>query len=255
MKTTGELLRVAARTICFVAGFFMISPAAVQAVETAAVVSTAPAGEFAEPARQIVIRFDKAIVPLGEMARDPGDVPISIEPAVNCQWRWIERSAIACQLSRDDHLELGTGYRIRVETGPLGPDGQRLAEPFESRFITRRPVVKWVNVGEWRGAGLPIFRVTFDQPVTRASAREHLFFEAGKDAGTELPRQPVRVAHDNQTGWAELRGEPADSAAVPAAPGDEPARRWLVTPGRSLPEDESIHLRVESGPLTKSASR
>ncbi|MEE8245110.1 MAG: hypothetical protein V3R27_08940, partial [Pseudomonadales bacterium] len=48
-----------------------------------------PVGDDILAANQIVIEFNRAVVPLGRMDRDAAELPITITPALNCKWRWI----------------------------------------------------------------------------------------------------------------------------------------------------------------------
>ena len=48
-----------------------------------------PSGEDVPPGREIVFQFDRPVVPLGRMERDPSEIPITITPPLECQWRWL----------------------------------------------------------------------------------------------------------------------------------------------------------------------
>lgn len=55
-----------------------------------------PSGTNVPAARQIVIQFNRAVVPIGRMERTAAEIPIEITPALKCQWRWLDTSALAC---------------------------------------------------------------------------------------------------------------------------------------------------------------
>ncbi|MDX1502342.1 MAG: hypothetical protein R3325_08250 [Thermoanaerobaculia bacterium] len=67
-----------------------------------------PSGEDVPPGSQVVFQFDRPVVPLGRMARDASEVPISITPDPGCEWRWLDRSALACQLAEERPLAPAT---------------------------------------------------------------------------------------------------------------------------------------------------
>jgi hypothetical protein len=47
-----------------------------------------PAGEEVPVGRQIVLEFNRTVVPLGRMERTAAEIPVTIEPQLNCRWRW-----------------------------------------------------------------------------------------------------------------------------------------------------------------------
>ena len=76
--------------------------------------SVTPAGEDVPPGRQIVFQFDRPVVPIGRMDRDPSEISITIEPPLECEWRWISTSALACQLGEDGAMVPATTYVLNV---------------------------------------------------------------------------------------------------------------------------------------------
>ncbi|MCH8208768.1 MAG: hypothetical protein IIA62_06945 [Nitrospinae bacterium] len=87
-----------------------------------------PAGEDVSPGRQIVIKFNRPVVPLGRMQRSREEIPIRVTPSLNCEWRWLNASALACQLGEKDALRSSTRYRIAVEPGIQAEDGATMAK-------------------------------------------------------------------------------------------------------------------------------
>src|SRR5690606_15907642 len=125
-----------------------------------------PAGQDAPAPRQIVVQFDRPVVPLGRMDRRADELPIEIEPALDCAWRWLDRSALACELGDGERAQLATRYRITVSPGLEALDGAELAEPVEHTFATARPRLEFAGFSTWRGPGTPVIRAVFSQPVT-----------------------------------------------------------------------------------------
>ena len=71
-----------------------------------AVTRITPSGDDVPALRQLVIEFDRAVVPLGRMERTGDEIPITIAPHMDCEWRWISDRALACQLGENDALRL-----------------------------------------------------------------------------------------------------------------------------------------------------
>jgi hypothetical protein len=57
-----------------------------------------PEGLDVPASRQIVIQFNRPVVAIGRMDRDKAEVPITIEPGLDCHWHWLNTSALACNL-------------------------------------------------------------------------------------------------------------------------------------------------------------
>lgn len=184
-----------------------------------------PSGKDVSAERQIVLQFNRPVVPVGRMEREASEIPISISPQLECEWRWLNSSALACQLNDKNRLKPATIYRLTVMPGIKAEDGETLAEPFKHSFITSRPRVSYRNFLNWSAPGSPLIRVSFNLPVSRASVEKHVhFFHADK-------RVPL-------------------SAHVPVKEGEpqpEFASAWEVAPVRELPEGSSVQLRVEPG--------
>ena len=60
-----------------------------------------PAGNDVDAGQQITLSFDRDVVPLGRMERTADEIPVTITPAVPCEWRWLDPKVLACQLPRD----------------------------------------------------------------------------------------------------------------------------------------------------------
>jgi len=220
-----------------------------------------PAGVDVPPGRQIVFQFDRPVVPLGKMARDPSEIPISITPAVNCQWRWLNTSALACQLGERDALAPSTRYEVEVRPGITAEDGAALAETERHGFITERPRVAHAWFRTWQAPGTPVIRITFNQPVTRESVTTKVFFRlpgpkrlgltaAPDPEDKEPPHLPPlsgnASAHDSETPGAALGAAPLPRPSA-VAPGVEARRHWLVHPSAELPSNTPVELAVEPG--------
>ena len=83
-----------------------------------------PSGMDVPAGRQIVFEFNRAVVPLGRMERSGSEVPITIEPALACQWRWLNASSLACQLDEAHAMAPATRYTITVRPGIIPKKGR-----------------------------------------------------------------------------------------------------------------------------------
>ncbi len=128
---------------------------------------------------QILIEFNRAVVPLGRMERRAEELAIRIEPQVNCNWRWISTQALTCNLDQKDYLKPAHEYVVTVEPGIQAMDGATTSETLIRKRETERPSVYRAWLQTWEHPGVPVLRVRFNQPVTRESVAASLYFRFG----------------------------------------------------------------------------
>jgi len=46
------------------------------------------------------------------MERNANDIPVDISPPLNCEWRWLNTSALACQLREEAKMQQATGNTL-----------------------------------------------------------------------------------------------------------------------------------------------
>ncbi|OQY42782.1 MAG: hypothetical protein B6240_13660, partial [Desulfobacteraceae bacterium 4572_87] len=208
-----------------------------------------PSGTDVPAGRQIVFQFDKPVVPIGRMARKASARsnflgPIVITPSLTCQWRWLNSSTLACQLDEKSALKPATRYTISVNPGIKSQDGTTLLKPVHHSFTTIRPKVQNVWFKTWSAPGMPIIRMTFNQPVFRDSVARHISFAThGK---TKNP-MGVTVVPDPDIKEKPLKSSATDS---PTDSSGEARRFWLVSPQKELPPDSKVALEVEPGVIS-----
>ena len=251
-------------TATVVAGFAAIAAAPRPALAQAAgaplrITSVTPSGTNVPVGREIVIQFDRPVVPLGRMDRSADEIPIEITPALDCQWRWLDASALACQLGDDGRFMRATRYSLVVRPGITALDGTTLAAEHRHAFVTERPGLQFAGFDTWRAPGLPVLRAVFNQPVAESSVREHVFVRLLENGGR---RVAVDVSPDENARELErfvrLPGERVFVDFGPRSPerpddqptpvdGEEARRIWLVQPVEELPPDMRAALVVEPG--------
>lgn len=186
-----------------------------------------PSGEDVSPGQEIVFQFDRPVVPLGRMERSAAEIPIAIDPSPNCQWRWINPSALACRLDAKDKLRAATKYSILVRPGIRSEDGAVLSSQVMHSFITERPKVSYFSFKIWESPGLPLIAVHFNQAVDESSVAKSFAFrtEDGLRVEPRVSEDPdLRQSKEYRKGFT-----------------------WLLGPRTELPGDRTVHLAVEPG--------
>ena len=203
-----------------------------------------PSGTDVMPGRQIVFQFDRPVVPIGRMVRKASEIPIVITPSLTCQWRWLNSGTLACQLDEKSDLKPATRYTIAVNPGIKDQNGTTLLKPVHHRFTTIRPKVRNVWFKTWRSPGMPVIRLTFNQPVFRDSVAQHISFAThGK---TKKP-MGVTVVPDPDIKEKPLKSSLTDDQGKVKG---EARRFWLVSPQKELPPDSKVALQVEPGVMS-----
>lgn len=190
------------------------------------VLRVTPAGEDVAAESQIVVHFDRAVVPLGRMERRADEVPVRVSPDPGCQWRWLDAQALACNLVPPQRLRAATRYTLEIAAGVEALDGAKLPAAQRHVFVTERPQLQYAYVVEWRGAGEPLVRARFNQPVTAAAVAASLRF--GDVAARAEP-------------------EPSDAGTPFYTPQGEARRTWWLRPARVLEANRRYAFRVVPG--------
>ncbi|SEQ77751.1 hypothetical protein SAMN04488038_110167 [Solimonas aquatica] len=185
-----------------------------------------PSGEDVPVGNQLLLSFDRAMVPLGRMERQASEIPVRITPELPCQWRWLDVQTLACNLADGAQLGLATRYQLRIDAGFTALDGSRLERGIEHRFSTETPTLQWAEVAQWTSPVRPQLRVRFSQPVARASVEQALSLD-----GAAL--QASGAYEDEDTPFYTPQGEAREL--------------WLLTPRQALRADQAYALRLRPG--------
>ncbi len=194
-----------------------------------------PDGDDVMAGQQIVFQFNQPVVPVGEMKRNAADIPITITPALICQWHWLNTSALACELDQSNKLKSATKYKILVQPGITTEDGRTLAQPRQHQFTTQRPSVSYAWFETWTAPGMPEIRLSFNLPVTQASVEKHIYMQKINGKRVDLIAKIPKAEDIDEI------VEKKDELAV------DVSNIWIVTPKQALPLDNPIILKVETG--------
>lgn len=262
MPSLASLLRFAFPAVLLAAlGLFSVPPAAAvfdSALFNAGsgaleIVAINPAGEDVPPARELVLRFNRPVVPVGRMERDAAEIPVEITPPLACEWRWLDTANLACRLGEKSEMTPATLYTVTVRPGIKAEDGATLAKTLTHTFITARPLVVDYDFLSWRSPGMPVILVRFNQPVSAASAAQHLYFATGTQPrlAAQVVEDRGRAARPPTVGGGEYEAAEEDGATAPLQP-EEEGVFWLISPQQEFPLDSAVEMRVEPGVTAQS---
>jgi len=217
--------------------------------ESLKVLRITPKGKDVPASRQLVVQFDRPVVPLGKMERKSEDIPITILPHLDCEWRWLNTSALACQLRAEERMKKATQYRVEVKPGLETVENIGMKSSFTSEFTTSRPKVIYTRFVNWLTPGTPLIQVTFNMPVTKKSVEDVMNMQARRLEGSKkvgviayadsLKRVTPYWQDQSQNLYVndqktELNGELARKV-------------WIVEPRQELPLDQTIWFDVNHG--------
>ena len=114
------------------------------------------------------------------------EVPIDVEPALDCEWNWVSLDTLKCELPGDTILNASTEYTVTVRPGIKAPNGQTLETEYVHSFQTYRPAIIRTELVSWMSPAQPIIEVTFNQRVGLGSVRDRLRFKDSV-SGEEVP--------------------------------------------------------------------
>ncbi len=215
-----------------------------------------PSGREVEPGQELVIQFDRAMVPLGAMAREPSRLDVSVSPDPGCQWRWLDSSELACRLPGEHRFAPATPYTVRVGTGLRALDGNHLPRPLTESFSTWRPRVQWVEFQRWLSPVTPLYLLQFNMPVTARAAQRSVFFSQSHGPAVAVQVEPFTRKREGPL-WLPVPGAPGAVLEVvspePQQPLDRDAaaaagrRVWLARPAQALQGARDYELRLRAG--------
>ena len=242
----------------FLALFLTLLCSHISKASTLKVLRVKPTGKDVPVQKQIVFTFNRDVVPIGRMERSHKEVPITITPKLNCQWRWIDRANLACQLTDKKPTQKATEYKIVMRPGITAEDGATIDQPFTHIFSTERPKIYDVNFKHWLAPGHPVMRIAFNQPVTKKSVAIHIDFSSDSKPhkAHKVKIMPdldqhthIFVKGPNDKSFVHLGlQDPLEPNGKPKKYKGEVAQRiWFVEPLEELPLNTEIDLLVHPG--------
>lgn len=219
-----------------------------------------PDGADVPVGRQIVIQFNRPVVPIGAMERSAAEIPVDIQPKLECQWRWLNTSALACNLDEKNELKQATSYNVVVNTGIKAEDGATTKEAFKHQFTTERPDVSYAWFKKWLSPSTPVVQLTFNQAVSKESVEASLYIAGAESVDAKKYELKVEPDPDDREPPSFLPVPGTNMIAVfdksasqkvdddlHKVGGVEARRVWLVTPTAELPLDHGMSLKVRPG--------
>jgi alpha-2-macroglobulin len=196
------------------------------AADDLALLRITPTGDDVAATRQIVFEFNAPMATLGEAV--PEQTGITFDPPVACEWRWLNRTALSCNLGEKGTLQPATTYKIRITPGLKSQDGKILPAAQDHTFTTTRPRAESAYLRQWAAPDKPVYHVSFN-----------LYFKE----------------EQNGTRYAALAKPDPEDKSKPEIVDGKPARAyWLVEPQAPLPANAQMILMQEPG-LVSAAGR
>jgi alpha-2-macroglobulin len=192
-----------------------------------------PRGDIEEKPAQILIRYTEPVVALGKMTRDARELAVEITPEVNCDWRWIDRSTLACQISGLKPLETAVTYSVKVKKSADALDSMAFSEEFAQEFTLSRPEISYDYFDRYLSPLKPRFYVQSNVALTQGSVEKHLYFKS--DSGQRYAAYVEQLPH-NPSDTEEYRDENFVIGTW-----------WSIVPDGDLPVDQSYTLKSEAG--------
>ena len=229
-----------------------------------------PSGEDMAAGTEIVIQFNRPVVPVGRMERTAAEIPVDIIPKLDCQWRWITTSALACILDQNDKLRETTEYTVTIEPGIRAEDGATIDQAYTHRFITQRPQVRHTWFDTWLDPGTPAVVLWFNQPVSRSSVRASIMFVYSESADNQVsatravkvekapntrekphyitgPGESYVLDDDAEETPEQTQSDRHEDDITKETKGEEARRVWLILPEKALPAATRVVLKVTPG--------
>ena len=136
-------------------------------------VSPAPNSKTVDPKSPITIVFNKPIVPLTTLEENQKlPSPITIEPPVKGEGRWINTSVY--RFVPSEMMDAGATYVVTVNPKLKDTTGGTLTKPVSWEFTIQKPFVKSFMPSDDMIGPNQVFTATFNVPMDEVSVRSHV---------------------------------------------------------------------------------
>ncbi|MBI9090913.1 MAG: hypothetical protein JEZ12_16985 [Desulfobacterium sp.] len=237
MKTFGQTLVLVWLSMAASVLVNFSAPASCLGSQSLGVTRIVPQGTDVPEKRQITIEFNQKVVPLGRMERDSSEIPVTVTPPLDGQWRWLTPSTLSLELDGANRLKPATRYTMTIRPGLVAENGATMERSLVHSFITKTPKVRYTSFQTWKSPGTPVIQVVFNQPVIKASVAKHIIMALEMTSGKRVALGVTR--HPNDLKPPIMVDGPGGK--------DEARARWLVSPEKALPHDTPVTLRVSPG--------
>lgn len=123
-------------------------------------------GEDALPVRQIVIKFEQPLVSFCRKTRIASEIPIKANEALDCQWRWLTTSSLACRLDQGRMRAVDSHRTLSIAVASTASNGEHFNKSMTHCFSPQQPDVRWLSLLSWDSTVCPVFRLVFNQDVS-----------------------------------------------------------------------------------------
>ena len=193
--------------------------------KTLKVLSIMPQGQV-QRITQIVVVFDRDMVPLGASLIEPKDSPLKISPRPTGSFRWLDPRSLAFILDKPAVGAQRFDLKISAQTTAL--DGARLAKDVTTHVST--PAISLLKISPpiKKPLGpMPQLDLILNQEVDLASLKRGAWFEMD---GKRLPAQVKK---------AEIPSWQREQLSL--------ASRYLVSCAESFPPQKKLKLILDAG--------
>ena len=224
---------VITRTLLYFCASLLAGTTSHAAANSLSIQRITPRGDSVPAGQQVIIEFNQPVVPLGNMTRRADELPITIKPAVDCHWRWMDTRTLACQLDFQARLAQATYYSITIEPGIKTEAGLEMSKTHKATFTTTRPDLESSWFHNWLSPGLPVMLSSFNMPVHKDSVAEKLYLQVnGQHVAVKVALPPEWNAEHNINKDPDIQS------------------LWLIKPVHELPLDKSVRIMLEPGLLS-----
>ncbi|MDD5055587.1 MAG: Ig-like domain-containing protein [Candidatus Peribacteraceae bacterium] len=137
----------------------------------------APDAKNIAPNTDIVIVFDRPVVPLTQVQGDKAvnrwkDWPVTVDPPLKGRWRWLGTTTASFEI--EEEMTEATAYNVSVPKGIAMINGEATEEDFTWTFETERPRVLYASpTGSLEGP-TSVMSVQFNHEMDLAAAEEFI---------------------------------------------------------------------------------
>jgi uncharacterized protein YfaS (alpha-2-macroglobulin family) len=186
-------------------------------------------------APHVSVTFNKPMVTIASHADTIAEnVPVSIDPQPEGQWRWVGSKTLLFEPS-GDRFPMATEYQVQVPAGTKSANGETLAETVSWSFGTPPLQVKYQYPRYGTYALDQLVFLEFDQKIDAAEVAKHIHFKTGGIFG----RMAVELAEPERINADERIKQLVENAQ---------ADRYVVVRAvEELPYDSNITVVLEKG--------